>query len=90
MSEKNPCPFCGDDSEYLRFLDSCAERANEIWHENEVKILTNVYKSLGFVPVVRCHDCINASLDEFGKGWCNENCREMTPWDFCAWGVRRD
>lgn len=36
--------------------------------------------------IVRCRDCANASLDEFGRGWCNENCREITPWDFCAWG----
>lgn len=57
MSDKNPCPFCGDDSEYLRFLDLCAERANEIWRENEVKILTDVCKAMDSAQVVRCRDC---------------------------------
>lgn len=89
MSEKNPCAICGDEAEYLRFLDSCAERANEIWRENEVKTLTDVYKSMDFVQVVRCRDCATVSFDEFGGGWCNENCREVKPWDFCAWGERR-
>jgi len=44
MSKLKPCPLCGDDSEYLRFLDLCAERANEIWNENETKIFADMYK----------------------------------------------
>lgn len=38
--------------------------------------------------IVRCRDCVNASFDEFGGGWCCENYREIKPWDFCAWGER--
>lgn len=40
-------------------------------------------------PIVRCRDCDSASFDEFGGGWCNENCREIKAWNFCAWGARR-
>lgn len=49
----------------------------------------------GWIPgehreeIVRCRDCKSVSIDEFGGGWCNENCREVKPWDFCAWGERR-
>ena len=41
--------------------------------------------TLTFDKLVRCRDCVNASFDEFGGGWCNENCREIKPWDYCAW-----
>ena len=40
--------------------------------------------------IVRCRDCKCASVDEFGNGWCNENCREIKTWDFCAWGERKE
>lgn len=40
--------------------------------------------------IVRCRDCKRVSVDEFGGGWCDENCREVKPWDFCAWAERRD
>lgn len=40
--------------------------------------------------IVRCRDCKHVSVDEFGGGWCGENCREVKPWDFCAWGERDD
>lgn len=39
-------------------------------------------------PIVRCRDCNSASFDEFGGGWCNENCREIKAWNFCAWGEK--
>lgn len=39
--------------------------------------------------IVRCRDC-NDEFDEFGGGWCNENCREIKAWDFCAWGERKE
>lgn len=40
--------------------------------------------------IVRCRDCKRVSVDEFGGGWCGENCRDVKPWDFCAWGERRE
>lgn len=40
--------------------------------------------------VVRCRDCANPSFDEFGGGWCNENCREVKPWDYCTWAERKE
>lgn len=43
----------------------------------------------GCEEIVRCRDCKRVSFDEFGIGWCNENCREVKPWDFCAWTERR-
>lgn len=86
MSDKNPCPFCGDESEYLRFLDLCAERANGIWRENEVRILTDVYKSMDFVQVVRCRDCKYMKY----SGWCPNIIGAMPPDGFCAWGERRE
>lgn len=106
MSDKNPCPFCGDDSEYLRFLDLCAERANKIWRENEVKVLTDVYKSMDFVQVVRCRDCKHFYEDrrDTSIGWVNVLVCDSKQWStsslmpshtvepdgFCAWGERRD
>lgn len=89
MSDKNPCPFCGDESEYLRFLDLCAERANKIWRENEVRILTGIYKSMDFVQVVRCIDC---KYYEDYTGCCTrrDNIAPMAakPDGFCAWGAK--
>lgn len=38
--------------------------------------------------LIRCRDCERVSCDEFGNGWCAENCREVKPWDFCSWGER--
>lgn len=40
--------------------------------------------------IVRCRDCANPSFDEFGGGWCNENCREVKPWDYCSWGEPKE
>ena len=40
--------------------------------------------------IVRCRDCNSASFDEFGGGWCNENCREIKAWNFCAWAERKE
>lgn len=40
--------------------------------------------------IVRCQDCNCSSFDEFGGGWCNENCREIKQWNFCTWGERKD
>ena len=39
--------------------------------------------------IVRCHDCDSASFDEFGGGWCIENCREIKAWYFCAWARKK-
>ena len=36
--------------------------------------------------IVRCCDCIYLSDDGLTTAWCNENCREVRPRDFCAWG----
>lgn len=42
-------------------------------------------------PIVRCRDCLHVSYDGvLSTGWCNENCREVRPDGFCAWGERRD
>ena len=90
MSDKNPCPFCGDDSEYLRFLDLCAEHANEIWRENEVKILTDVYKSMGFVQVVRCRDCREYNTELYHHISCELLGRYVEPDGFCSWAERRE
>lgn len=89
MSDKNPCPFCGDDSEYSRFLDLCVERAYEIWQESEMKTLTDMYKSIDSVQVVRCCDCRYSD-----KGyWCRYfgkygDLYAVQPDGFCAWGER--
>ena len=92
MSDKNPCPFCGDYSEYLRFLDLCAERANEIWRENEVKTLTDVYKAMDFVQVVRCRDCKEFAFgsDECATAdWCDYwDAYVESPDGFCKWGEK--
>lgn len=97
MSDKNPCPFCGDESEFLRFLDLCAERANEIWRENEVKTMIDVYTSMDFVQVVRCKDCKHYREHEFVLitdvsdvclFWA-DGVKVKTD-GFCAWGERRE
>lgn len=95
MSDKNPCPICGDDSEYLHFLDLCAKHANGIWRENEVRILTDIYKSMDFVQVVRCGDCRYLCDDgsTWGCGWhCSCLCTNdgFPPDGFCAWGERKE
>lgn len=38
--------------------------------------------------IVRCKDCVYMSDDGLTTAWCNENCREVRPIDFCAWGER--
>lgn len=58
------------------------------WDENLV--IDTFSKNSLREEIVRCRDCVNASFDEFGGGWCNENCREIKPWDYCAWDERRD
>lgn len=92
MSDKNPCPFCWGDSDYLRFLELCAERANEIWHENEVKTMIGVYTSMGFVQVVRCRDCKYFECLINDSYVCSRN-EKFKPWiqldGFCAWGERK-
>lgn len=40
--------------------------------------------------IVRCRDCEKASFDEFGGGWCCENCREIKLLNYCAWAERRE
>lgn len=94
MSDKNPCPFCGDYSEYSHFINLCAERANEIQRENELKAFTNMRKSLDLVQVVRCKDCKFAVYE-------GESCMRIDELDnslgfpvkpdgFCAWGELDD
>ena len=39
--------------------------------------------------IVRCRDCIYMSDECLTTAWCNENCREVRPRDFCAWGERK-
>ena len=90
------CASCSNNPntgyDYLHFLDLCAERANEIQRENELKTFTNMCETLGFVQVVRCKDCEFAAYD--GK-----ECMRINEWDdslwfpvdpegFCAWGER--
>ena len=40
-------------------------------------------------PIVRCKDCIYVSDDGLTTAWCGENCREVRPNDYCAWGERK-
>ena len=101
LKESKPCPICGNDDDYLRFLDLCAKRANEIWHENEIETLAGMYKAMDFVQVVRCRDCkhftpegtykfsdgsTNADFCEYLRGWL----RNVNPNGFCAWGEQRE
>ena len=93
MTDKNPCPFCGDDTEYFRFLELCAEQANEKWRENEVKILTNIYMKMDFVQVVRCRDCKHYELYRTNHHGIMYRCidehghsHKRDPDGFCAWG----
>ena len=91
MSEVKPCPLCGDETEYWHFLYLCTKRANEIWREDEAKILTDLYKSLDFVQVVRCKDCYYSDEVESGY-WCDRfDCGKVhvTPDGFCKWGEKR-
>ena len=39
--------------------------------------------------IVRCKDCIYMSDDGLTTAWCGENCREVRPNDYCAWGERK-
>ena len=91
MTDKKPCPFCGDDSDYSRFLELCAERANEMWRENEVRILVDLYKSMDFVQVVRCRDCKFLYWLCGDSYVCNRN-EKFMPWVeldcFCSWGQK--
>ena len=102
MSESKPCPICGDDDEFLRFLDLTAKHANEIWRRDEVKTLEGIYKEIDFVQVVRCRDCkycatITVSYSDKPAHECiAEWCRGaegdnplVEPDGFCAWGERK-
>lgn len=40
--------------------------------------------------IVRCKDCTYISDDGLTTAWCSENCREVKPDGFCAWGERRE
>lgn len=94
MSDEKPCPFCGDESEYLRFLDLCAERANEKWRENEVKTMIDLYTSMDFVQVVRCRDCKNYDESDAGCNYFvlaeNKLLHIKNPDAFCAWAERKE
>lgn len=80
----------------LRFLEACAERANKIWCENELKVFTNMCKSLDLVQVVRCKDCkyrfgcvhfIEIQQDD-GDG---DMIRcETSPDCYCSWGEKEE
>ena len=69
-------------TKFIVSLDQLQKLADEL--EPEPK---ETYKVKITLPeIVLCDDCVNYALDEFGRGWCNENCREAKPWDYCAWG----
>lgn len=81
-------------------LDALAQRVAENW-EQEVE--SSVLSRLGYVRVVRCRDCANATecedgtLDCHGRlvqtwdYWNDEPLRNPVPPDgFCAWGKRRE
>lgn len=89
MSDKKPCPLCGDDSEYSRFLTLCAERANEIQRVNDLETLTKMYDSMGYVQVVRCKDCREYNTELYKHISCELLGRYVEPDGFCAWGERR-
>ena len=89
MSESRPCPICGDDDEFLRFLDLCAEKANEKWREDEVKNLVGIYKAMDFIQVVRCRDCTYNAKDTDGICYRFNHEHFNQPDGFCAWGERK-
>ena len=71
-------------SEYIVNIPSILNR-DGVYYPDERNDPMPVYEE-----IVRCRDCNSASFDEFGGGWCNENCREIKAWNFCAWGARRE
>lgn len=95
MNDKKPCPLCGDDSEYSRFLTLCTKRANEIQRVNDLETLTKMYDSLGYVQVVRCKDCkFFGFFEDDNETAANEYCcywgsLGVEPDGFCAWGEKR-
>lgn len=61
-----------------------------IWDtSNTYPVMKSEHIAVTLPEIVRCRDCINQSFDEFGGGWCNENCREVKPWDYCTWAERK-
>ena len=75
------------DPEYLRFIDLCVERAQEIQRENELKVFISMCKSLDFVRVVRCRDCTYRGWSDAGGHFCARGIGlTVKPDDFCAWG----
>ena len=72
------------------FVDKYVERVSRVIDEMALEKLERELAEYGYVKVVRCRDCANPSFDEFGGGWCNENCREVKPWDYCAWAKRKE
>ena len=75
-------------SEYIVKLPTYGA-ADEFFKTHEMPDMTLYgYPLTG--EIVRCRDCANPSFDEFGGGWCNENCREVKPWDYCAWAKRKE
>ena len=77
-----------DEFNAMDFASKYAERISRVIDEETLANVEHQLAMYGYVKVVRCKDCANPSFDEFGDGWCNENCREVKPWDYCAWGER--
>lgn len=73
-----------------RYPESLAQRMIADFSDAFVAMPTDEIKTKIMLPkIVRCEDCANSSFDEFGVGWCSENCREVKPCDYCVWGERK-
>ena len=78
------------DINLFEIADEYAKRLQEHVDELALDMAAETLAKYGYVKVVRCRDCNSASFDEFGGGWCHENCREIKAWNFCSWGERRE
>lgn len=74
-----------------RYPESLAQRMIADGYEYELFELRKELDDVKIMlpKIVRCEDCVNHSFDEFGVGWCSENCREVKPCDYCVWGDRK-
>ena len=59
----------------------------------DFRILLNIAPVVDAVPVVRCMDCVykkRATVNKKGYLICPASGMEITDWDYCSYGERRD